>query len=60
MPYRDTFTVTKLPDGQWTAKQHGMPVTFEGKTAEECLTKAGRAAAVAGGFYDKLMEPENG
>lgn len=57
MPYRDTFTATKQPDGTWVAKQHGMPLTFRGDTAEECLGRAGKAADFASGVYDKLKEP---
>lgn len=41
-PYRDAFTITRLPDGSWQAKQHGYPFWTIGKTAEECLQNAGR------------------
>jgi len=44
VPYRDTFTVTQKPDGSWEAKVHGLPVTYRGKTASECLQRAGEGS----------------
>lgn len=43
MAYKDTLTVTRLPDGTWQAKLHGYPFLYNGENARDCLHAAGEA-----------------
>lgn len=60
-PYRDTFTVTRKPDGTFEAKLHGYPIFYVAPTAEECMREAGRAmdqmAAMRDRFAAEMREP---
>lgn len=61
MAYRDTLTVTKDKDGDgFTAKLHGYPFFYHGKTIQECLTNAGRALDVCRNIYDDFKAKEGG
>lgn len=53
-PYRDTFTVTRKPDGTFEAKMHGYPFFFSGSTAEACMGGAGRAMDEMAAHLDRL------
>lgn len=47
MPWRDTLTITRQPDGTWKAKLHGYPFYYTGATAEECLRAAGETMDIS-------------
>lgn len=53
-PYRDTFTVTRKPDGTFEAKLHGYPFYYAAPTAEACMREAGRAMDQMAAMRDKF------
>ncbi|WP_299933714.1 hypothetical protein [uncultured Pelagimonas sp.] len=58
---RSVFTIQRAPDGKgWRAKQDGYPFFYEGETAEECLTKAGRELDEAAKIFDEFHSVNSG
>ncbi|MCV2877581.1 hypothetical protein OE699_01845 [Sedimentimonas flavescens] len=54
---RDTFTVTRQPDGKWKAFCHGFKqMEFFGDTAAEALGNAGAVTDYSADAMDKLSK----
>ena len=53
--YRDTYTVSRQPDGRWRAVMHGFKqMEFFGATASEALANAGKVTDFSAEAIDRF------